>query len=771
VDRLIGIPNNRLEDFTLINGQASFLDDLELSGMKECAFLRSPYPHALIKSIDIEPALNIPGVHQIFLCDDIISFFGSNQMPFEQGDFVAPKCSYPIILPQEEVCFAGEAVAVVIADSRYIAEDAVAAIEIDYEPLPAVADCRDGLQKETWLVHQKSDGNQIGSIVASYGNCDEALTSAPYSLSLSLKQHRGGAHPMEGRGVIASYNAKTETMCVWSSTQKPHKLRNVLCELFQMEEHLIRVIVPEVGGGFGAKAAIYPEELVVAFASRQLGYPVKWTEDRREHFLSAIQERDQYWDLNVAFNADGTFVAIHGTVIHDQGAYTLAEFNIPYNTAFGVPGPYIVPNYFMEVKIVETNKVATVPVRGAGFPEANFVMERIIDRIAAELDIDRAEVRRRNLIPKNQIPYEVPLKARDGKPMIYDSGDFIGCLDYAIKVSGYNDFPTKQGVARAQGRYTGIGIGNMLKVTGRGPFEGGAVKVNRTGNITIATGAAAMGQGTKTFLASVCSQELGLCSSRIEVITGDTGFIAHGVGGFASRQAVNAGNAVYLAAREIRDKLLLVSSYILGSSKEALCVANGVVYDESNPSVRLPFSEISKACSGAKGYPIPDSISPGLEATIYYQPKNLTYANASHVAEVEVDVETGRVTIDKYCVVNDSGRIVNPIIVDGQIAGGVAHGIGNALLEWMGYDEDAQPIVTTFAEYLLPTSNDVPHIDIHHLPTLANNPIGVKGVGEVGTICVAATIISAVENALEPFGVKISEAPISPEHLLELIDG
>ncbi|MAH83297.1 MAG: hypothetical protein CBB68_02895 [Rhodospirillaceae bacterium TMED8] len=769
MDTLIGENRNRLEDFTLLRGQAIFLDDIKIPLMKECAFLRSPHPHALIKSIDLAPALKIPGVETIFLYDDIVSFFGTNQMPFDQGDFVAPKWSYPIILPQYEVCFVGEAIAMVVAENRYIAEDAVNAIRVDYEPLPAVSDCRDGLRNDSCFVHQSSNRNEIGSIIATYGDCDPCFNSELFSFSLSLKQHRGGAHPMEGRGVIASYDPKNKFMCVWSSTQKPHKLRNVLSELFQMEEEYVRVILPEVGGGFGAKAAIYPEELIVAFASRKLGCPLKWTEDRREHFLSAIQERDQYWSVEVAFDSNGILAAIRGTAIHDQGAYTLAEFNIPYNCAYAVPGPYIVPNYHMEVKVVETNKVATVPVRGAGFPEANFVMERIMDHIANDLGIDRAEIRRRNLIPVDRIPYEVPLKARDGKPMIYDSGDFIGCLDHALKVSSYQEFSSQQQAALAEGRYIGIGVSNMLKVTGRGPFEGGMVKISRTGTVTIATGAAAMGQGTKTFLATICATELGLCPSQIKVITGDTSLIMHGVGGFASRQAVTAGNAVHLASRQVRQKALLVSSHILERPADDLYLADGKVQDKKDSTINLPFSEISKACSGAKGYPLPDGVAPGLEKTVYFEPKNLAYANASHVAEVEVDTDTGYVSINKYLVINDSGRIINPVIVNGQIRGGVAHGIGNALLEWMGYDGDAQPVVTTFAEYLLPTSNDVPNIEIYHFPTLAKNPIGVKGVGEVGTICAAATVISAVENALRPFNVQISEAPISPERLVELI--
>ncbi len=769
-ETLIGKNNRRIEDRPLLTGSGKFVDDIHKPGMLEAAFIRSPHAHAMIESIDTSLALQLPGVHAVFVFEDLLTEFNSGSIPGDQKESGAPSWAHPVILPKDEVCYVGEAVAMVIADNRYIAEDAINGVEIEYDILPAVSDCRDGLEPDAPLAHSKSSGNIIGNIVASYGDCDPCFNTTNRTFKVALKQHRGGAHPIEGRGVVADYDPASEAMTVWSSTQKPHKLRNILVELFDVDDSNIRVIVPDVGGGFGAKAAIYPEELLTAFASKRLMRPVKWIEDRREHFLAAIQERDQYWDLEVAVDHQGHLQAIRGTVIHDQGAYTLSEFNIPYNCAYGVPGPYVVPNYQVEAIVAETNKVATVPVRGAGFPEANFAMERILDRIAIELDLDRAEVRQRNLIPHEKMPYQVPLIARDGNPMIYESGDFVACHNRAVDESAYREFSARQERARAEGRYIGIGIADMLKVTGRGPFETGGVAVSRSGKVTVTTGAAAMGQGTKSFLATVCAEQLGVAYTDINVIAGDTGAIAHGVGGFASRQAVTAGSAVHLAACDVRAKALKVASHILECPEEELELDQGQVQVKSDTVSRLSFADIAKALSGAKGYPLPEGISPGFSATRYFEPTGLTYSNGCHVAEVEVDTDTGAVKITRYVVVNDSGRIINPVIANGQLQGGVAHGIGNALFEWMGYDEDAQPVVTTFAEYLLPTSTEVPNIEIFHQPVPAtNNPIGVKGIGESGTIAAAATVISAIENALQPFGVRIAETPVSPARLVELM--
>lgn len=760
----------RIEDLPLLKGEGRFVDDIHLPGMLEIAFVRSPHPHARINGVDTTAARALPGVKAVFVHDDVAADLTSMYMPGDQKSSDAPAWSLPVVLPKDEVCFVGEAVAIVVADNRYIAEDAVALVDVDYDFLPAVSDCRQAIEPGSPLTHLLGESNVVGRIKAAYGDCAPCFDAPNRTVRVSLKQHRGGAHPIEGRGAVADYKPQGGTLTVWSSTQKPHKLRNVLTELFDADEKRLRVITPDVGGGFGAKAAIYAEEILTTFAARRLGRPVKWIEDRREHFLAAIQERDQYWELEAAVDETGRIQALRGSVIHDQGAYTLAEFNIPFNCAYGVPGPYIVPNYRVEVTVVETNKVGTVPVRGAGFPEANFAMERLLERIAAELALDRAEVRQRNLVPADRMPYEVPMNGRDGKPMIYESGDFPASQAKAVEAGAYLAFEAKRAAALAEGRYIGIGIANMLKTTGRGPFESGAVRVSRSGKVTVSTGAVAMGQGLKTFLAQICAEELGLSYRDVHVIAGDTSAIPHGIGGFASRQAVTAGSAVHVAAREVRAKAIAVAAHILKVPAEDLTVEDACVRALSAPDRRLSLGEIAKALSGAKGYPLPAGMAPGLEAVHYFEPTSLVYSNGCHVAEVEVDIDTGAVRIERYVVVNDSGRIVNPVIAAGQLRGGVVHGIGNALFEWMGYDQDAQPVVTTFAEYLLPTSSVVPNIEIHLLenPT-PKNPIGVKGIGESGTIAAVATIISAVENALAPFGVEIAEAPITPARLVELI--
>jgi carbon-monoxide dehydrogenase large subunit len=510
---------------------------------------------------------------------------------------------------------------------------------------------------------------------------------------------------------------------------------------------------------------------MTAVASRLLRRPVKWIEDRREHFVAAIQERDQYWDIEVATDAEGRVLGVQGMIIHDQGAYTLLALHVPHNSAIAVPGPYVVPNYHIYTRVVATNRVGTIPVRGAGYPEGNFAMERLLDEVARGLGLDRAEVRRRNLIPGERMPYELPMLTRERTPIIYDSGDFPACQAKALAAADYAGFAERQAQARAQGRYLGIGLANMVKVTGRGPFESALVRVGRSGRVMVYTGAMAMGQGTKTGLAQICADHLGVDPGEIMVVAGDTAGVPHGIGGYGSRQTVTAGNSVHLAALQVREKALKVAGHMLEVSEQDLELEQGEIRVKGAPKLSVSLSDIAKALSGVKGYNKPSGLTPALEATVDFMPPDVTYGNATHVVEVEVDVGTGGVKILRYIVANDSGRLINPLLVEGQLHGGVAHGIGNALFEWMGYDENAQPVVTTFAEYLLPSAGDVPNIEIiHHSHPSTLNPLGVKGVGEAGTIPAAATIISAIENALAPFGVQIREAPISPGRLVELIE-
>jgi aerobic carbon-monoxide dehydrogenase large subunit len=768
--RYIGRRLKRIEDLPLLCGCGRFVDDLKFPDMLEAAFVRSPHGHAVIRGVDMLKARMLPGVRAVFTLADLAPLLSEERLPLQFRAAQLPPDITQFVLAKDEVAFVGEAVAVVVAESRYIAEDAAALVAVDYDPMPAVADCRMALAPESCCAHRGRASNVMFEFSQAYGDIAGAFSRAPHRVTVNLKQHRGGAHSIEGRGALAVYDENEDRLTLWSSTQLAHEVRAFLMTMLRLDENQVRVAAPDVGGGFGAKFVLYPEEVVVAAACLRLRQPIKWIEDRREHFLSAIQERDQYWDLDVAFDNDGRLLGVRGCMIHDEGAYTPQGINLPYNASTALPGPYILPAYELAVKVVETNKVATMPVRGAGYPEGAFAMERVLDRIADELALDRAEVRRRNLVPADRIPYSTPLKTRSGSSVTLDSGDFHACQQMALDAIGYEGFAARQAHARTEGRYLGIGLGNGIKGTGRGPFESGIVRIGRSGRISVYTGAMPMGQGIKTALAQICAEQFGVSPDEITVMAGDTAIIPHGQGGFASRQTVTAGSAVHLAAVSVREKALAVAAHLLEASPEDLELRDGRIDIAGAPGSGITLRAVAEAISGVPGYALPGHFEPGLESMQNFIPSALTYGMGCHAVEVEVDIETCGVRILRYVVVNDSGRVINPMIVEGQIVGGVAHGIGNALFEWMGYDDHAQPVTTTFADYLLPGSTDVPKLEVKlvEFPSPLN-PLGVKGVGESGCVPAAGAIVSAVENALAPFGVRIVEYPVTPSRLYSLI--
>ncbi len=760
----------RIEDGPLIRGHGRFVDDLKFPGMLEAAFVRSPHGHAGIRGIDAEKARRLPGVHAVLTFADIAPMLAQERLPLQFRTDQLPQDVAPFVLAKDEVVYVGETVALVIARSRAIAEDAAALVEVDYEPLPAISDCRAALRSGAALAHRGKASNLLFEFRQSYGDIAAAFARAPHRARVSLKQHRGGAHSMEGRGAVAVLDTNEDRLTLWTSTQLAHEVRAFLMRLLNLDENRLRVVAPDVGGGFGGKFVLYPEEVALSAACLKLRRPIKWVEDRREHFCAAVQERDQYWDIEVAFDGEGRVFGLRGELIHDQGAYTPQGLNLPYNASTGVPGPYIVPAYDLHVRVAETNKVATMPVRGAGYPEAAFTMERALDCIARELKLDRAEVRRRNLVPADKMPYVTPLKTRSGSPVAYDSGDFPRCLDMALEGIDYAGFPERQRRARAVGRHLGIGIGNGVKGTGRGPFESGIVRIGRSGRISVYTGAMPMGQGIRTALAQICAEQFAVPTDTVTVIAGDTAVIPYGQGGFASRQTITAGSAVHLAAIAVREKALTVAAHLLETSVEDLEIRDGRVEVVGAPGSGLSLREVAEAVSGVPGYSMPGKFDPGLEILQSFLPDALTYGMGCHAVEAEVDVETGHVRIVRYVVANDSGRLINPMIVGGQIVGGTVHALGNALFEWMRYDDAAQPLTTTFADYLLPTATEVPNIELHYLESPSPlNPLGVKGVGESGCVPAAGAIIAAVEDALSPFGVTISEYPVTPAKLFDLI--
>jgi carbon-monoxide dehydrogenase large subunit len=769
--RVFGHSVRRTEDADLLLGKGRFIDDIRFPGMLEAAFVRSPHAHAAIERIDKSAALAVPGVHAIFTLADLLPYLQSERLVVGLPSKSYKQDRNRPALAHDEVVHVGEPVAIVVAESRYVAEDAAALVEVDYDPLPAVADCRAALDATAPRVHRNAPHNLLAEFGMTYGDVDRAFDAAPHVFRESFKVHRGGSHSIECRGAVAVHDPLEDRLTLWSSTQMPHAAQRLLCDLLGRDENRVRVIAPELGGGFGPKLVFYPEDIVTALAAMLVKRPVKWIEDRREHFIATTQERDQYWDVEIAVDRDARILGIRGNLIHDHGAYTARGVNLPQNAAETLPLQYEVLAYRMNIQVALTNKVPVTPVRGAGHPQGTFVIERLLDRVARELHLDRAEVRWRNLIPASRMPYTTQLKARGGTPVVLDSGDYPGAQAEILERAGWTDFPARQKAALAQGRYIGIGLANYCKGTGRGPFESATVRVAPSGKVHVYAGAAAMGQSTRTMLAQIVAEQLGGAMENVTVTVSDSSATAMGLGGSNSRQAVMAGSSAHLAAVTVRAKVLKIASHLLEADESELEIEGDRVRVRSTHDRSVTLGQIARAVAGTAGYPLPPDVSPGLEATENLVIDDMTHANGAVVVEVEVDAETGHVRITRFVGLHDCGRIINPMLVEGQILGGTAHGIGNALYEWMGYDENAQPVTTNFGEYLLVTATEMPHVENHYRETPSPlNPLGVKGVGECGAVPVAAAVASAVEDALTPFGVHITQTPIFPGELVALIE-
>ncbi len=765
-----GAKITRFEDPALLSGKGRYIDDIRAPGALHACFLRSPHGHARIRSIDVSAALALPGIHSVLTAADLSEQMRNVRMPLLLPNATMSTLRTQHCLAVDEVCYVGQALAVVLADSRYLGEDALAYIDIDYEVLPAISDVRQAIEKDAPRVHTDLDGNVVSEFTMTYGDVDAAFASAPHVFRVSLWQHRGGGMAMEPRGVLAQHDEVNGQFTIWATTQTPHIARRMMAEILEMSLEDIRIATPDVGGGFGPKAIFYPEDPVVAFAARATGRPVKFIEDRREHFMCATQERDQYWDVEIAVTEEGRILGVRGNMLHDTGAYVPWGIIMPYIAGATMPGPYVIPSYRLDCVVAFTNKVATTPVRGAGRPQAVFAMERLLDRVSSELSIDPSELRRRNYIQPEQMPYSVGLTFRDGKPLIYDSGNYPEGHDAAIRLADYANFKDRQLEARRNGRYIGIGIASYVEGTGLGPFEGVTVRVLPDGKVRVKSGATSQGQGTRTTLAQIVADRIGCRLEDVAVVIGDTSGIANGVGAFASRQAVNAGSSAAIAGDAVRSQILKVASRSLGMPETDIDLEDGSAVGRLGNRPSVSFGELARLAQGMPGFSMEPGEPVGLEHTAHFAPPQAAYCSGTHVVEVEVDIGTGAVSILRYSVGHDCGKIINPLIVDGQVQGGVAHGIGNALLEWMRYDENAQPLTTSFADYLLPMATDVPECKIAHVETASPlNPIGVKGAGEGGTIPAAAAIIAAVENALQPFGVHFSETPIMPDRIVEAL--
>ena len=782
--RLFGDPIPRVEDDRLLRGNGQYLDDLGHDAL-EIALVRSPHAHARIVDIDVDAALDVDGLVAIYTWDDLAGPL-AEPLPLLIPHPTLTHPRTPYALAKDEVNHVGEAIVMVVATDRYVAEDAAARIVVSYDPLPPVIGVA-AARAATDLVHDDVPGNVAARMTQSNGDADAAIAAAPHRLSIDLDIQRSASTPLEGRGVLARWDTESGRMRVWSSTQTSTGLRAAIAAKLELDLGQVDVITPDVGGGFGVKIVHpWPEEVLVPYAARALGRPVKFTEDRREHFVSSAHERGQMHHVEVGFDDEGRLLGLSVRFWHDNGAYTPYGLIVPIITSTQLLGPYKPGAYTVEFESLYTNAVLVTPYRGAGRPQGAYVMERTLDAIAAELGRDRADVRSVNFIQPDEMPYDHGLIFQDGKPLRYDSGDFPASLDKLKALVGWDEFESYREQARAEGRRVGIGLACYVEGTGVGPYEGGHVHIETSGKVRVSTGLTSQGQGHQTVFAQIVADELGVPIEDIEVVTGDTRRFPYAVGTFASRAAVMSGSAIALAARRARAKALRIAAEALEASEDDLEIVDGVVRVRGAPDsqialgtvavlsnpLRYAFDEASKAATqfavgDPSKPPVAEGDEPGLEGRDYYSPNQSTFANGMHAVIIETDPETAEIRILRYCVVHDCGPLINPRIVEGQIHGGVAQGVGGAMYERMAYDEHGQLLNASFMDFLMPYVTEVPPtIEIDHLETPSPlNPLGIKGLGEAGVIPATAVFASAIEDAE---GITIRSMPISPSELFAL---
>jgi CO/xanthine dehydrogenase Mo-binding subunit len=776
----------RVEDPRLLSGAGRYLDDLGHDALA-AALVRSPHAHARIVDIDVSAALEVDGLVAIYTYDDLEGR-AAEPLPLLIPHPTLTQGRTGYALAKDEVNHVGEAIAMVVAVDRYVAEDAAALVSVTYDFLPAVVGV-DQAREGTLLVHPDVPGNVAATMVQETGDAAASIAAAPHRQSLTLRIERSASMPMEGKGVFAQWDADDRSLRVYSSTQTSTSVRQAIAAKLELPVDRVEVITPDVGGGFGVKIVHpWPEEILVPMAAIRLGRPVKWVEDRREHFISSAHERAQLHEVEVGYDDDGRIAGLSVRFWHDNGAYTPYGLIVPIITATQLLGPYKPGAYRVEFASLYTNTVIVTPYRGAGRPQGCFVMERVMDAIARDLGLDRAEVRARNFIQPDEMPYDHGLMFQDGRALKYDSGDFPASLAKLKALVGWDEFAAFRERARADGRKVGIGLACYVEGTGVGPYEGGHVRIETDGSVVVSTGLTTQGQGHQTMLAQIAADELGVPVDRISVTTGDTRRFKYAVGTFASRTAVMSGNAVALTARKVRAKALRIAADALEAAVDDLEVVDGVVRVKGSPDSGIDLGAVAvlsnplryafdEAAARATQFASPadptkpplDGEEPGLEATDYYSPPQSTFANGMHAVIVETDPDTAEISILRYCVVHDCGTIVNPMILEGQVHGGVAQGVGGALYERMAYDESGQLLNASYMDFLIPYASEVPRIEIDHLETPSPlNPLGVKGAGEAGVIPGSAAIAAAVEDAESDLGIVIDAMPISPSELFDL---
>ena len=774
---LIGAPVKRREDERLLTGRGRFVADLMRPGMLHAAFLRSPHAHARILGIETGAARSSAGVVAALTADDVREDARPIRALSRMRGYTVTEMP---ALATGTARYAGEAVAAVVAESRYAAEDALERIVVEYAPLAAVTDPRDAMADGVPLLHTEAARNVILSREFAQGDVAAALAGSKVTIQDRFRFHRHAAVAIENRACLAEWDAGTSSLTLWTSTQVPGMIREALAELLGIPVHRIRVVAPDVGGGFGMKSALYPEEVAVSALARRLGRPIKWIGDRREDLLTSTQAWDEDIEAELGLDGDGRIRGLRAKVWADVGAYSIypwtASIEVIQVVSF-LPGPYRVPHYHGQAWGVATNKAPMGPYRGVGRPVSTFVMEALLDRAARRLGVDPASLRLANLIRADELPYRSP------SGLVWDSGSFTESLTLACEAVDYVRLRREQRRDAGLRRRTGIGIASYVELTGVGSAipaspgadiatgtEGATVRVDPAGTVTAAFGLACHGQGHETTLAQVVAQELGVEIDAVRIVHGDTDAGPIGSGTYASRSAVIGGGAAILASRAVREKALQIAAHRLEADVRDLEMSDGVAWVRGSPDRRLPLSEIARsAYAGTKR--LPKGMEPGLEATRFYDPYVGTAANATHIALVEVDLDLCRVALTRYAIVEDCGRIINPMIVEGQAIGGVAQGLGAALLEEIVYADAGQPLTGSLMDYLIPTASDMPPVSVSHVEQPSPSTLGgFKGVGEGGTIGAPAAIANAVADALAPLGVEITELPITPDRLFRLVD-
>jgi aerobic carbon-monoxide dehydrogenase large subunit len=772
--KFFGAAVKRREDPRFLQGEGRFIDDIVLPGMLHAGFFRSPHAHARIVRIDATAAASAPGVVRVLTFQALerwmkpLPLFGA--VPPGLGAVVkfdvrqAPQWA----LCRDRARHVGEIVAMVVADTPERAQDAVELIQVEWDLLPPVVDMRRAAEPGAPLIHPEWGSNVGIAFTHAIGDADRAFAEADATVAETFHIQRYVGMPLEGRGVVAVWDRRDGTLTTWNSTQVSHFVQQGLTGALGVAPHKIRVIAPDLGGGFGTKASGYAEDALIPIVARVLGRPVKWIESRREHMSGAAHARHQVHAISLAARRDGTILGLRDRIWLDLGAYNAWGIVLPYNTVAHLIGPHRIKNMRVDVRAVVTNKTPNAPYRGAGRPETVFAMDRIVDCLARALRIDPAEIRRRNYIRPDELPYDFGMPYRDGNPLVYDTGDFPEALEKALEAAGYKQFRAEQPALRARGIHRGIGISGYVEGTAIGPYEGATVKLDLAGRVLVATGAINSGQGHETSFAQIAADALGVPLDWVTVIGGDTAAVPFGVGTFASRSAVTAGNSIADACREVRTKLARAAGAMLEAAPDDIEIEDGRAFVKGAPGSAVDLARVVQA--SIPTFAKPGVASPDFEASAYHHVPTVTYASAVHVAQVEVDPATGGVKLLRYVVAHDCGRVINPIIVDGQVHGGVAQGVGGALFEEMVYDETGQLLTGSLMDYAIPKADDLPPIETVHLEFPSpRNPLGVKGLGEGGAISPPAAIANAVEDALSPFGVRVTETPVTAARIVALL--